>query len=87
MTAKTLARPPRRARFPRTRLLPVTLLLPGILVILFVVAFPMLYSLYLSFTNYNLDQCPQLHFVGLGNYITLFEDPTSGRRSGAPYSS
>ena len=58
-----------------TRLLPVTLLLPGILVILFVVGFPMLYSLYLSFTNYNLTSARNFHFVGLDNYITLFRDP------------
>ncbi|GMA34807.1 hypothetical protein GCM10025876_10110 [Demequina litorisediminis] len=35
---------------------------------------PMLYSLYLSFTQYNLFQPPQ--WIGLDNYVRLFtEDP------------
>ena len=75
MTVKTLAKPSAARSISReTRLLPVTLLLPGILVILFVVAFPMLYSLYLSFTNYNLVSAQNFHFVGLENYIALFKD-------------
>jgi len=80
MTVKTLARKAARPPAPRsvsreTRLLPVTLLLPGIVVILFVVAFPMLYSLYLSFTNYTLTSARSFHFVGFENYIALFKDP------------
>ncbi len=55
--------------------LPVLLLLPGILVLLAVVGFPMLYSLYLSFTNYTLTTARDFHFVGLENYIALVKDP------------
>lgn len=55
--------------------LPVLLLLPGILVLLAVVGFPMLYSLYLSFTNYTLTTARAFHFVGLENYIALVKDP------------
>lgn len=55
--------------------LPVLLLLPGILVLLAVVGFPMLYSLYLSFTNYTLTTARDFHFVGLENYIALLKDP------------
>ncbi len=55
------------------RRLPVLLLLPAVVVMAFVVAFPMLYSLFLSFTNYTLLN-PVLRFVGLRNYINLFQD-------------
>lgn len=55
--------------------LPVLLLLPGIVVLLAVVGFPMLYSLYLSFTNYTLTTARDFHFVGLENYIALLKDP------------
>ena len=57
------------------RLLPLALLLPGIAVLLAVIAFPMLYSLYLSLTNYTLTNARNFHFVGLNQYITLFKDP------------
>ena len=61
--------------------LPVALLVPGFLVILLVVGFPMLYSLFLSFTNYTLIN-RSLHLVGLQNYITLFQDPVFGQAFG-----
>lgn len=35
---------------------------------------PLLFSLYLSFTSYNLFSAPR--WIGLGNYIQLFHDPT-----------
>jgi multiple sugar transport system permease protein len=54
--------------------LPIMLLAPGCILILIVVLFPMLYSLFLSFTNYTLTN-KNFHFVGLENYITLFQDP------------
>ena len=53
----------------------ITLLLPSILVMVFVVGFPMLYSFYLSFTNFNLLNPHAIKFVGFKNYITLFKDP------------
>ncbi len=55
------------------RRLPVLLLLPAVVIMAFVVGFPMLYSLFLSFTNYTLLN-PVLRFVGLRNYINLFQD-------------
>jgi len=58
------------------RHLPVALLLPSLLIIFLVVGFPMLYSLYLSFTNYNLTLTSGYSFVGLQNYVTLLtKDP------------
>lgn len=57
------------------RWLPVALLTPGITVLLAVIAFPMLYSLYLSFTNYTLTNARNFRFVGLEQYVALFQDP------------
>jgi multiple sugar transport system permease protein len=66
---------PRGARLGEQHL-PLILLLPGVLVILLVVGFPMLYSLYLSFTDFTLTSVGSHRFVGLENYITLlFHDP------------
>ncbi|MEN8097583.1 MAG: sugar ABC transporter permease [Chloroflexota bacterium] len=57
------------------RMLAIALLLPSILIILLVVGFPMLYSLYLSFTNYTLVNTKDVDIVGLANYIELFNKP------------
>jgi multiple sugar transport system permease protein len=58
------------------RHLPVVLLLPSLLIILLVIGFPMLYSLYLSFTDFNLVSPGNIEFVGLRNYIDLLtQDP------------
>ena len=49
-------------------------ILPAVLVLLFVTVFPLLFSLYLSFTDstvYNIYKAP---FVGFKNYINLFKD-------------
>ncbi len=55
------------------RRLPFLMLLPAIIAIAVVVAFPMGYSLYLSFTDYDLTR-PTTEFIGLQNYIHLFTD-------------
>jgi len=55
--------------------LPVLLLLPAVVLILFVVGYPMIYSFYISFTNYTLLRSAHPKFVGFKNYIILFEDP------------
>jgi multiple sugar transport system permease protein len=58
------------------RHLPFALLMPSIVIIVLIVGFPMLYSLYISFTNYNLTSPGVFDFVGLKNYKTLlFDDP------------
>jgi multiple sugar transport system permease protein len=51
------------------------LLLPAAAFMIFVVAFPMIYSLWLSFTNFTLVSQTAVRFVGLRNYQTLFHDP------------
>jgi multiple sugar transport system permease protein len=55
--------------------LPYLLLLPAIVLMLFVIGFPMLYSLYLSFTNFTLLNPNAVKFVWFKNYVTLFGDP------------
>lgn len=62
-------------RFSEDKVFPILMLLPAIMVILLVVAFPMIYSLFLSFTNYTLTTARNYDVVGLKNYITLFNDP------------
>ena len=49
-------------------------LLPAILLLLLLGAFPMGYSIYLSFTNTILSKRPPYSFVGLQNYVALFQD-------------
>ena len=80
MTVQTLGQNPPHKRRQRIQLterhLPLALLLPSILIILLIVGFPMLYSLYLSFTNFNLTSPGTIEFIGLKNYVTLLtKDP------------
>jgi len=81
MAVQSLSQPsplgkPRQPAFSEARSFPALLLIPAIVVILFVVGFPMLYSLFLSFTNYDLTRAANVKFIGLGNYIALFQDAT-----------
>ena len=64
----------REGFFSEGRGLVVVFLLPAIVTIVAVIGFPMLYSLYLSFTNYTLTTARSFHFVGIENYISLFTD-------------
>ena len=57
----------------------IILVLPALALYLFVMAFPTFFSIVLSFTNYRsgpLFGNPNLSFVGLNNYLTIFQDPT-----------
>ena len=49
-----------------------TFLLPWLLGFIALTVGPMISSLYLSFTNYNLFEPPK--WIGLDNYTTLFQD-------------
>lgn len=80
MTVETLSQsvvPKKRWRLELgERHLPVALLLPSIVLIITVIGFPMVYSLYLSFTDFTLTSAGSYEFVGLQNYLhLLFEDP------------
>jgi len=65
-------RPAARTRTIRETLAGYTFLLPWLIGFLALTVGPMAYSLYLSFTSYNLFSPPK--WVGLDNYIRLFTD-------------
>ncbi|TFG63580.1 MAG: sugar ABC transporter permease [Spirochaetales bacterium] len=48
---------------------------PGLLVYLFIVAYPVLYSLWLSVSNFNPNRGGAWNFVGLQQYKTMVQDP------------
>jgi len=65
-------------RYFRTRraaLTPLLLLSPAILTMLFVVAFPLVFSFYTSLTPYRLTRPETIGtFIGFGNYMRIFGD-------------
>jgi raffinose/stachyose/melibiose transport system permease protein len=48
---------------------------PGLLVFLFIVAYPVAYSLWLSFTNFNPNRGGAWDFIGLAQYARMVKDP------------
>ena len=55
---------------------PFLLLAPAIITILFVVAIPLIFSLYTSFTPYKLTKPDTLYnFIGIRNYARMMGDP------------
>lgn len=50
-------------------------LIPTFLLLGIFVIFPLFYTIYLSFFEWNMVS-PNKNFVGLNNYITIFKDPT-----------
>jgi multiple sugar transport system permease protein len=66
---------PRLLTTRRVQWTPLLLLMPAIVTMVFVVALPLLFSLWTSLTPYRLTKPETLYdFVGLRNYIRLFED-------------
>ncbi len=63
-----------KLRMDESKYLPVVLLLPAVLIILFVVGIPMIYSLFLSFTDFTLLKSTGYNFIGINNYISLFKN-------------
>ena len=47
---------------------------PAVIIVFLVLAIPMLFSFFISFTNYSMLKTDKLVFIGLGNYIELFRD-------------
>lgn len=50
-------------------------ILPGFLLYIFIVAYPIIYSVILSFSDYNPNVGGEWGFVGGSNYATMFQDP------------
>jgi len=69
-----MARSIRRARVVKTRF-PLLMITPSLVIIAFIVIFPLLFSLYASFTPYYLLQPGTLfEVIGFKNYKNLFTD-------------
>jgi multiple sugar transport system permease protein len=62
------------AYFVKKRMKAILFVLPCTLVILALIIYPMVYSLYLSFTSYNLSIAESSHFIGLRHYKSILTD-------------
>jgi multiple sugar transport system permease protein len=69
------ARPPSRRRFGYEERSAFLFLLPLMAVLMAVAVFPILYSLWLSFFDVKLTRPNRMPFVGLENYVDLFQRP------------
>ena len=50
------------------------MVLPSLIVVIVIIVLPMVYSFYLSLTNFDLLRPDRVRFVGLNNYIKLLQD-------------
>lgn len=57
------------------RMARVVFLSPALLAVILLMAVPILYGLWTSFTNYNISRLGELKFVGFANYIDVLQDP------------
>ncbi len=48
---------------------------PGLLLYLFIIAYPVLYSVWLSFTDFNPNRGGEWSFVGLTHFVNMVSDP------------
>ena len=81
--AAPLAAPPaaRRFRWLGDRGLAGLFVSPALLLLIFLSIFPLLWALYLSFTNYSATRDAPAEWVGFGNYIdVLTSSVNSGKR-------
>jgi raffinose/stachyose/melibiose transport system permease protein len=51
------------------------LVAPALIIYLFIIAYPIFYSVWLSFTDFNPNRGGTWNFVGLMQYRTMFSDP------------
>ncbi|MCX8128743.1 MAG: sugar ABC transporter permease [Clostridia bacterium] len=58
----------------RSKITPYILIAPAILVLIFMVAYPLYYGIRLSFTNMNLYTFLNPEFIGIDNYKDIFKD-------------
>ena len=73
--AERLNRPGQRARLRKESLAGYGFLIPWLVGFFGLTIIPMVYSLYLSFTSYNIFSPPR--WIGLDNYIRMFTDDPS----------
>jgi len=59
----------------KEKYLPVVLILPAIIMMYSIIMYPLVYSVYISFTSFNVQTPEKTAFVGLGNYVEAFNDP------------
>ena len=57
-----------------SRAYPYVLLFPALLLLVCIIFYPIFYSIFLSFNNYVLIKPKEIRFVGLQNYLKLFDD-------------
>jgi raffinose/stachyose/melibiose transport system permease protein len=48
---------------------------PGLVIYLLIVTYPVLYSIWLSLTDFNPVKGGEINFLGLNNYLTMLKDP------------
>lgn len=65
----------------RERVVSYGLLAPATVLFAIFMFYPLLYTLYLSFFDWNMTR-PTKEFVGLDNYISVFTDPAFGKIMG-----
>ena len=63
-----------RKRRHRANLWPYLLVMPALLVVVAVVFIPILNAISMSLQNYDLRRPKQIGFVGIANYVKLFQD-------------
>lgn len=49
--------------------------LPAAVFILVMMVFPILYTFFVSFTDWNMSSGGTANFIGLGNYVAMFQEP------------
>ncbi len=64
-----------RTRISGQKLIPYLFLLPGLILFAMFILWPMLYSLRVSFYDWNVVRMDRSVFVGLENYQTILSDP------------
>ncbi|GAA0310453.1 multiple sugar transport system permease protein [Gracilibacillus halotolerans] len=53
---------------------PYILISPALLIVAFVVFYPIIEAIFMSFQNYDLRRPDKISFIGLKNYIEMFQD-------------
>jgi multiple sugar transport system permease protein len=62
------------------KLFPIILIIPALAIVFFLVIFPLLWALGLSFYRYNVLRGGEPIFIGLDNYVGLLSDPFTWER-------